>query len=251
MRILDTARSHFDVDIKRARSLLTHAQSIENEELKGDILRSAWMIAVGASDAYFCDAYADLISRTLRAKEFEKQIELPPKFDNLLVPVAMVINENSSWRWRMAARMLIERESVLSIKQIRDLFNQFFDGSNKIINKSTIESWINHEDSKQRLWGMNKYQYRKTPQSGKGTKRAQAVKKFEERMTEIFQRRHDCIHNCDRPKVSIQGITQVQTEKSIEDIEFLVYRCHEALKSEFPNFLQRVGFSTSTWHSVK
>ena len=64
---LDTAKRHFEEDIARANDLIAHASNQPVGGLKDDLLRSGLMIAVGACDAYFCDAYADLITRTLRA----------------------------------------------------------------------------------------------------------------------------------------------------------------------------------------
>ena len=36
-------------------------------------------MAVGACDAYFADAYADLISRAIRAKELQTAIDIPDR----------------------------------------------------------------------------------------------------------------------------------------------------------------------------
>ena len=124
--ILITAKRHFDEDIQRAHNLRIHASNLQDSQVRDDILRSTWMMAVGASDAYFCDAYADLIARTLRAKDMEPAIKLPERLGNLQVPVTAVIREAGGWRWRMAARGLIERENVLSLNQIKSLFNHFF-----------------------------------------------------------------------------------------------------------------------------
>lgn len=249
--ILDTAKRHFDADTQRASQLARHAQGLQKGDVKDDIFRSAWMMAVGASDAYFCDAYADLIARTLRAKDLEKAINLPDRLGNLRVPVTAVIRSSGGWRWRMAARELIERENVLSLGRIRDLFNHFFSSSQKIINESTIEAWILHADSKQRLWGISKIGYRALPtQQAKNEARKTAVEKFEERMSGIFQRRHDCIHNCDRPKTAVQPISKTAVQKAIQDIEFLVNRCHEAFMAEFPLYLDRCGFSSATKNAV-
>ena len=92
----------------------------------------------------------------------------------------------------MAARGLIERESVLSLSEIKSLFNLFFPESRKLMNESTIDPWILHMDSKQRLWGNSKTAYRAIRKNQvKSKARKVAIKKFEERMTSIFQRRHD------------------------------------------------------------
>ena len=248
--ILGPAKTHFDEDAQRAKQLVKHASGLPAGCVKDDIFRSAWMLAVGASDAYFCDAYADLIARTLRAKDQEPAIELPERLGNLQVPVTAVIRKAGGWRWRMAARRLIERQSVLSLSEIKTLFNQFFPQSRKLVHESTIEPWILHMDSNQRLWGISKTAYRAL--GNKEEKRAckAAVDKFEERMASIFQRRHDCIHNCDRPKSAVQAIRKTSVEKAIQDIEFLVNRFHEEFVTEFPRYLTARGFSAVTRNAV-
>ena len=119
------------------------------------------------------------------------------------------------------------------------------------MNEATIEPWILHADSKQRLWGISKVKYRALGTSqDKLASRKAAVEKFEVRMTRIFQRRHDCIHNCDRPKLALQPIRKAMVLKAIEDMEFLVNRCHEAFVTEFPEYLRSCGFSAATRNAV-
>jgi hypothetical protein len=62
--MLATAKEHFNEDIGRARALVAHAETLPEGLLRGDVLRGAWMMAVGATDAYFSDAYADFARRT-------------------------------------------------------------------------------------------------------------------------------------------------------------------------------------------
>ena len=249
--MLETALSHFDDDIARAYALHQHGASLTQEPLRSDILRSSWMVAVGACDAYFSDAYADLVSRAIRAKEREANVEIPDRLNNLKVPVTAILREHEDgWRWRMAARELIEDENVLSLGQIQRLFNHFFRKSHKLVNKDTLEPWIVHPKAKNRLFGISATEYRKLNASQKGKKRADALEKFHSRFEVIFQRRHDCIHNCDRPKVSPQPIGDTQVAKVIEDIEFLVRRCHGALLAEFPEYLKGLGFSSVTRNRV-
>jgi hypothetical protein len=63
----------------------------------------------------------------------------------------------------------------------------------------------------------------------------------------IFQRRHDCVHNCDRPRVSPQPLDKGGTVlKVIQDIEFLVNRCDEHVNVEFREFLIGVSCSAAT-----
>ena len=41
----------------------------QEELLRDDLLRSAWMFSVGAMDAFFCDLYADLLASVLMSKD--------------------------------------------------------------------------------------------------------------------------------------------------------------------------------------
>ena len=242
--MLDTSRAHFNDDVSRARALLFHARSLQAGRLREDVLRATWMMAVGACDAYFSDAYADLIARTLRAKDLQPGVAIPDRLNRLRIPVVAVLRQShGGWRWRMAARELIEDENVLSLEKIRKLFNHFFRGGYKLLNEDTIGAWITHRDAKMRLFGLTATQYRAKGIPAQATARRSALKKLEKRFEDAFQRRHDCIHNCDRPKVALQPITDAAVEKRIQDIEFLVGRCEEALRAEFPVYLQELGFA--------
>jgi hypothetical protein len=69
-----TAKAHFDMDIDRASGLVRVASNLPvtkdaERRVRDDVLRSAWMFAVGAMDAYFCDAYVSLLARILRGKQ--------------------------------------------------------------------------------------------------------------------------------------------------------------------------------------
>jgi hypothetical protein len=209
------------------------------------------MMAVGACDAFFSDAYADLLSRTLQAKELQPAVAIPDRVSNLRIPVIAVIRETKGgWRWRMAARELIEAENVLSIEKIKSLFNQFFAISRKLITAETIESWIVHPTAKQRMFGISRAAYRALLPARRSVAKTEAVRRLEELFTETFQRRHDCIHNCDRPKMAVQNISDTFVQKRIEDIRFLVERCMEELRREFPLYLRRLGFSGVTRNRV-
>lgn len=77
--------------------------------------------------------------------------------------------------------------------------------------------------------------------------REAAIDQLEERFRTIFQRRHDCIHNCDRPRMMPQPLERSGTVlKVIYDVEFLVNRCDEHINSEFREFLVGVGCSAAT-----
>lgn len=248
--ILQTAKQHFDEDIQRANAILAHALGLPDSRLKEDLFRAAWMTGVGASDAYFCDAYADLVTRTLRAKERQPNGDLQDRLNNLKVPVVAVLNSTSGWRWRMAAREIIEKENVLSIKQIKDLLNIFCRDGHKLLTQETIENWILHDNVCQRHFGISKHQYNQKQGSAKSKAKKVALEHLGRRMQSIFQRRHDCIHNCDRPKYAIQSITEDKTRKALEDVDFIVCRCTDHLRNEYPLYLNSRGFTGSTRNFV-
>lgn len=248
--ILGTAKQHFDEDVQRARDIQAHAAGLADGRLKDDLLRSAWMAGVGASDAFFCDAYADLVTRTLRAKERQPSGNLQDKLNNLKVPVVAVLNSSNGWRWRMAAREMIEKESVLSIQQIKDLLNIFCRDQHKLLTQDTVESWILHADMKQRQFGITRHAYQQTPAGGKAKAKKSALEKFGRRMQSVFQRRHDCIHNCDRPRSAIQAISADATQKALEDVSFLVNRCTDHMRGEYTHYLSSRGFTGQTRNQV-
>lgn len=248
--ILGTAKQHFDEDIVRARAICDHAHGLPEGLLKDDLLRSAWMASVGASDAFFCDAYADLVSRTLRAKAHQRSGNLPDRLGNLRVPVVAVLNSASSWQWRMAARELIEKESVLSIREIKALLNLFCRENHKVLTKETVESWILHANSRQRHFGITRPQYRATAGPTRNKAKEVALEKIGKRVQVLFQRRHDCIHNCDRPKMALQTITSDATEKALEDVVFLVERGTDHIRAEYPQYLRDRGFTGATRNRV-
>lgn len=248
--ILATAKQHFDEDIQRAKDVCAHAEGLADGLLKDDLLRSAWMIGVGASDAFFCDAYADLISRTLQAKERQSTGNLQDKLNNLKVPIIAYLGSNNGWRWRMAARELIEKESVLSIKEIKSFLNIFCREEHKLLSQETIEGWITHPSMRQRQFGISQSTYRNTPAAGKATAKKKALVRFGRRMQSVFQRRHDCIHNCDRPKLAIQKISSDNTKKALADVSFLVDRCTNHMRTEYPRYLEHRGFNGQTRNYV-
>lgn len=245
--MLTTAIAHFNDDITRARALRAHALAVPAGVLPSDILRAAWMMAVGACDAYFSDAYADLVSRAIRAKELQPAVAIPDRLNNLKLPVTALLRPASGgWRWRMAARELIESENVLALEKIRGLFNHFCRPTHKLLNKSTLGDWITHPTAKQRLFGVSSATYKAATATQQSKLREDGIERFEERYRQMFQRRHDCIHNCDRPRQALQTISAPEVLKRIEDVEYLVRICHAKLLTEFPEYLKGLGFSAAT-----
>jgi hypothetical protein len=248
-----TALQHFREDIARARAIVAHAeplpQASDAERLvRSDMLRSAWMFAVGALDAYFCDAYTDIIAAMANSKSRQPAIELPEWAYDIKFPLRAVLEkyDNTNWRWRMAARKLMERENVISLAEIQKLFNKFFRKGHKFF-RDLLDSWMSRPDAKIRLFGISRTDYVASVDADKHTARDAAIDQFEERFRTIFQRRHDCAHNCDRPRMSPQPLDKGGTVlKVIQDIELLVSRCDEHINSEFKEFLVGVNCSAFT-----
>lgn len=244
-----TAKSHFDKDIRRAQNLADHAQArvaiYDGEVLfKDDLFRSAWMFAVGAMDAYFCDAYGDLVARTLRAKAHQPNVDLQPHILKIELPVDTVLtayDERENWRWRMAARKMIENDNVLSLDAVRKLFNPFCREEHRLATPKTIDAWIGSAgQAAKRVFGVDPVAYTALTGSAKNDARKAAKEHMEERFKSIIQRRHDCIHNCDRPRVKPQrqpapaGVRLV-----IRDVAFLVQQCDQHFDREFRLYLKK------------
>ncbi|MFM2386940.1 MAG: hypothetical protein RL660_1697 [Bacteroidota bacterium] len=254
--ILQTAINHFNEDIQRAKDLNSYAAGLAEGTIRNDILRTAWMMAVGSLDAYFCDAYGDLVARTFRAKRSEPGIQLPSKMKSIMVPIPVVLDNDltSGWLWRMIARDLIEKDNVLSVKKIKELFNVFFRDTHKLFtaNGVPLDRWITRQQSMHRLFGFNRTAYRQATGQARVALRKAAIEHMEVRLSVIFQRRHDCIHNCDRPLIAVnnRNITPPYVRNVIEDVEYIIIRCQEDVLTEFPKFLTALGFSAVTRNSV-
>lgn len=247
-----TARQHFNQDVARARSIVAHADPLPRATpetlLRSDLLRSAWMFAVGSMDAYFCDAYTDIIAATASSKSRQPAIVLPEWFYEIKFPLRAILEPyvNENWRWRMAARKMMERENVISLKSVQNLFNKFFRPGHKFFHDQ-LDTWMSCSDAKTRLFGTSQAAYVQMNQPDKRRARKGAIDQFEERFRAIFQRQHDCIHNCDRPRMSPQPLDKGGTVlKVIQDIEFLVSRCDEHINAEFGEFLAGVGCAPAT-----
>lgn len=201
------------------------------------------MFAVGALDAYFCDAYTDIIAATASSKSRQPAIALPEWVYEVRFPLRAILEEydNQNWRWRMAARKMMERENVISLSGVQTLFNKFFRRGHKFF-RDLLDAWMCRPDARIRLFGVSRADYMAMTDPDKRAASEAASDQFEERFRTIFQRRHDCIHNCDRPRMSPQPLDKGGTVlKVIQDINFLVYRCDEHINAEFRQFLVDVG----------
>jgi hypothetical protein len=202
------------------------------------------MFAVGAMDAYFCDAYTDIVAATIISKSRHQAANLPDFFYDIRFPVRAILEpyaNNENWRWRMAARKMMERENVLSLPAVQTLFNKFFRRGHRLF-RDRLADWIVHPDARKRLFGITRAAFYALAADQRGQAIDDAQEQMKDRYRDLFQRRHDCIHNCDRPRVSPQALHIGGTVlKVIQDAVFLVHRCDEHINAEFREFLLGTG----------
>jgi hypothetical protein len=247
----DTAIAPFQDDIARAKALVAHARALPHaiateKLLRDDILRSAWMFAVGAMDAYFCDAYADLIASTLMAKSNQAAVVLPDFIGKIEIPVTAVLENyavRQNWKWRMAARQMMAEENALQIKTIKSWFNKFCRPGRTMF-RDLVPTWIGRHGATARVFGI-------APANYAVAQHDVANKGLINRFENIVQRRHDCIHTCDRPANQPQPINSVGTVTNvIKDIEFIVEQSNSHIDTEFREWLLGCGFNPVTVNQV-
>jgi hypothetical protein len=255
----NAVKQDFDEAISRARAIVAHARTLApatpaERLVRDDLLRSAWMFAVGAMDAYFCDAYTEIITLSLRAKSLQTNVVLTQEISEIEVPIGTILTpyrRRQNWRWRMAARRMMERQNVLSLKEVQKLFNHFFRAQNKLFTDTVLDDWLKSAQAADRLFGIPKAKYLTL----RGVAKADALKSakthLERRFKQVFQKRHDCIHTCDRPRTAIQQIgTSGTVMNVIRDIEFLVVHCDRLIDGEFRVFLQGLGCDAVTMNAL-
>ena len=193
------------------------------------------MYAVGA-----LDAYTDLVAATIISKSRYGGMNLLDSFYKIELPIRAILEPysvNTNWRWRMAARKMMERKNILGLVQIKGLFNPFFRKKHKFF-MDLLDVWICHPQAKMRHFGITEDAYASLGAKDQVEAKRRAYDHLDTRFRSIIQRRHDCIHNCDRPKMAPQPLVKGQTViKVIQDVEFLVNRCDEHINAEFRQFL--------------
>ena len=217
-----TARKHFEEDIKRAREIAQHS-SKRRASLREDLWRWAWVVAIGALDAYLCDAYVDILCAQLRAYNTGQLDSLPAAYARVNLPAGEVLKagrytSRGNWALRMAARKVMAEENMLQLSRVPDMFNPALPQGYKLRDGSAIEAFV--EASPKRLVGLTASEYRAKMLNGGTQDRKDKVRKsvWNAMVAELgkrIQRRHDIVHNCDRPKEVCLDVTQASVEKTI------------------------------------
>jgi hypothetical protein len=250
-----TAYRHFTIDADRARELVNHGGTLPSATaaqklLQSDIFRSGWMFAAGALDAYLCDAYTWVVGGTLIAKDREPTINLPAKLLEISLPVTAYLGHyaaHNRWRWRMAARRMMDDRNMLNLGAVEVAFKPFLPNGQKLY-YDVIVAWVAAAPAKERVFGVTPAAFAAlNPQEQNGMRQG-FIDAMRDRFDEvIFQRRHDCIHNCDRPRVAPQRLDRPRiVHDVIGDVRFLAERFNAHLDAQFPVFLRGLGFTAAT-----
>lgn len=197
---------------------LAVASAPADRPLALDLGRVAVAFGVGALDAYLCDAFTDTLARCLKSCR-RTGLGPPDAYGKLTLPIGPLMTDyavRNNWGLRMAARALMERDNMLQLSRLKDLFNPALPPGHKLWN-DVAQDFVDLD--RKRLAGIRKSPYAALT----GRARADAPKKVSaavlKRLGEIVQRRHDIVHNCDRPKTAKQSITLSMAKKMLTDVE--------------------------------
>lgn len=189
--------------------------------LATDVARTAVAFGVGALDAYLCDAFSDTLARCLKQCR-RTGAAVPAGYSRLALPVGPLLENyavRANWGLRMAARALMERDNLLQLGRLKELFNPALPPGQRLWT-DMVDNYVALDRT--RLTGIRRHQYAALT----GRARADAPRKASaallRRMGEIVQRRHDIVHNCDRPKTAKQALSLTQASKMLTDVQDFV-----------------------------
>lgn len=215
-----TAKNHFDQDVARARKFVQQAEALRATDVdaSGDAARAGVVFAVAGLDAYLCDAYVDTLTRTMRACR-NQGCTLPGGYAKELLPAGPLFaahyTQRANWALRMAARAVMEKDNLLQVSRVKDLLNPALPPGRKLwLDVVPAYAALNRprltRHTAAHLAGLNE------DVLAKATKEAAAA--ILGRIGTIVQRRHDIVHNCDRPRYAYQGMTPPQAKKMLADV---------------------------------
>lgn len=231
-----TARSHFDQDIFRAYRI--HGQGAAmganpaDPVLKNDLLLASAAMSIGALDAYLCDAFVDCLTAALRAYRGGTWVgAFPSGYAKQNLPAGILLAKKASrpnWAIRMASRHLMERQNILSITRLEELFNPILPVSQKLWG-TFIVTLIAH--NRVRLTKHTASTI--TGLTGKplADAKKEAVAAVKKRFASIIQDRHDWIHNCSRPKSAIKQTNDKAAKRVIDDVKLLIAKLDDHIES--------------------
>lgn len=189
-----TARNHFDDDISRARAVYALAVTTNQSDptLAEDIGRVAIAFGVGAMDAYLCDAFTDTLARCLKNCRRTNRA-LPGGYKKLELPIGPLMipyGKRQNWALRMAARALMERDNLLQLSRLKELFNPALPRGQKLWD-DLAPAYVSL--NRRRLTNISSTGYAALSGVAKSKAPKKASSAVLARIGEIVQRRHDAI----------------------------------------------------------
>lgn len=213
-----TPRRHFDDDVRRAEGLLSLGEATGGA-VGDDALRQAVAMAVGAMDAYLCDAYVDILVHTVRAVRDGSVPRLVGSFADESLPLGPLLgtaySHRPDWALRMAARQRMEKDNMLQVSRIKEMFNPALPAGEKLWH-DLIPEYAKLGRKRMTTWTWAEIDGESGDEREKRTKKA--ISTLLSRIGGIVQRRHDVVHNCDRPKVAVQTLTAGQARAMVKDV---------------------------------
>lgn len=231
-----TFRKHFDQDIKRAEELQVLSSSLQAagspRRLYQDVRLSGVALAVGALDAYLCDAYVDCLTTVLKSyRNGHWAGDLPRHYAKQPLPAGEVLDRSRAsrplWSIRMASRRVMERDNMLQLSRLPESFNGILPDRAKIWH-GFIDNLVKH--NLKRFTGYYQADLAKLTGSALGEARKRAAAAVRKRLASTIQLRHDWVHNCGRPKTAIKTISDGQAAARIREVRLFI--------SEFDNHLR-------------
>ena len=227
-----TYRRHFNDDMDRVIAILDHANTLSGvASLVRDLRLSAIAMAVGAMDAYFCDAYADCLTAVLQTYvRGDWRGILPDVYSKVRLPGGIILSVKQTkrplWRIRMAAEGIMEKDNMLDVSRFAPSLNGILDPSDKLWH--SIMPDIVHKTSPD-FTGIHKNVIK--PSANQIDESTGTMKK---KLSQIIQLRHDWIHNCGRPKEAIESYynTDGKVRRPIEWIRTLVCTVDDHLQNK-------------------
>jgi hypothetical protein len=218
-----TARKHFDEDIARAVALhaLATRSATSDPAVATDVARGAVAFGVGALDAYLCDAFSDTLARCLKQCRRGKN-KLPTGYRNLALPLGPLMADYASrdnWALRMAARALMERDNLLQVGRLKELFNPALPTGQKLW-ADLAPAYVKVD--RKGLTGFRKAEYGALTGKARSDAPKQVAAAVLKRMATIIQRRHDVVHNCDRPKTAVKPLKLTTARAILRDVHDFV-----------------------------
>jgi hypothetical protein len=113
----------------------------------------------------------------------------------------------------------MERDNMLQLGRLKDLFNPALPSSHKLWH-DLAQDFANL--NRKRMAGIRKSDYAALTGDAKVKGPARVSNAVLARLGSIVQRRHDVVHNCDRPKTAKQPLSLGQAKGMLADVHDFV-----------------------------